>query len=981
MNNYWQALMLESLNRINEGIIITDDKERIVAINHAVCVISGYDESEIIGKTPRLFSSGAQDRFFYQNMWQKVLTDGYWQGEIINRNKSGAIYPEWITINAIRDEAGKITNFVGIFLDLSDRKHWEEELEFQAYHDPLTHLPNRRLLEQHLRQAIARAKRDDTVLVIGMLDLDDFKPVNDTFGHEAGDQLLQELCTRLQASIREDDFLARLGGDEFVLVLEALEPHHLTQYLPNIFDRLHHVMEEPFHLGNTHQVEIGMSMGVSVFPSDGIDGDALLRQADARLYKIKSQKTIRSKWWEWDSGPTIQKEAETLETHFDPYGQEAEDLLAKSQHWIVQTSEAFAEQFYIRMSMHDSFAPILSWWTLEEQTSFKEKLRQHMIFLFGPSTAYVTVMERSKKMGSDFILIGIHRLMLVQMSTWYRQWFIERLNDFPMRANTRYRFSLLTDMRLQDNLHALMKAADDTISQYQQVLLSALPNTSTWRAIVDEELTALGFLPGILGALLFRLDRDNAFTIEASAGPYAPEISTILKDPSSQTVLDPHSSRGNGAVARAWRHRQIEHVPSYMTDPGYQFWWDKVASLHLRSSLAIPIMNEENQPVAVIALYGNHLNQFGSVDMRQFAHHLQHRWASLWWMTKHLAPKQAVSQDLSHHYRTRLFAGGLMMYVQPLIDLTNGKLAKVEALARLQLSTGEVLSPAAFLPLLEEEEYHLLFQQGLDQTLASIKEWEEQGIHVSLSINAAPSTLLHPEFSQWVQESLDKFQVEPERLSLEVLENEAYDQDAFYSAIQPLNKMGVTLSMDDLGSGYSSLERLSSRCFDLIKIDQGLLFRIRQDPLSILSLIDMIVQLGDNLGLDVVAEGLETQDVLEAVMMLNAKLGQGYGIAKPMPLNELPSWLQTFQLPAQYGEIHTFLGALAYHWKTSKKRRSQVHLDIEKCPLTRFLEEKGLGDSEQANWHQMIHDGYETRVMSQKLTNWLVEQVQAEHSN
>ena len=321
MNNNAQALLLESLNQINEGIIITDDKERIVAINHAVSVISGYDESEIIGKTPRLFSSGAQDRFFYQNMWQQVLKKGYWQGEIINRHKSGTIYPEWITINAIHDESGKITNFVGVFLDISERKHWEEELEFQAYHDPLTHLPNRRLLEQHLRQAIARAKRDETILVIGMLDLDDFKPVNDTYGHEAGDQLLQELCTRLQTSIREDDFLARLGGDEFVLVLEALEPHHVIQYLPKIFDRLHHVIEMPFQVGDSHQVKVGMSMGVSIFPSDGKDGDALLRQADARLYKIKSQKAMRAKWWEWDTDPSIQKELETIETRFDPYGQ------------------------------------------------------------------------------------------------------------------------------------------------------------------------------------------------------------------------------------------------------------------------------------------------------------------------------------------------------------------------------------------------------------------------------------------------------------------------------------------------------------------------------------------------------------------------------------------------------------------------------------------------------------------------------------
>lgn len=981
MDNRWQDLMLQTLHRINEGIIITDDKERILAVNHAVTVITGYEEPEMIGKTPRLFSSGAQDRAFYESMWLKIQRDGYWQGEILNRNKSGTTYPEWITINAIRDEYGNITNFVGVFIDISERKLWEKELEFQANHDSLTHLPNRRLLDLHLRQAIARAKRQETALVIGMLDLDDFKPINDTYGHKAGDQLLQQLCDRLQASIREEDFLARLGGDEFVLVFEALEPHRLAQSLPQILGRLHQVIEQPFTVGDAHTVEVGMSMGISVFPADGEDGDSLLRQADARLYKIKGQKSLRDSWWEGDADLHPAKEEETLGDFLDPYGKESKEQLEKSQQWLLHTADTFAVQFYLRMTKDHSFAQVISWWSPEAQMAFKEMLKRHILMLFDPSTEASHIVEEAKQIGVDFVLMGINSLMLVQMSTWYRQWFIERLNEISMRANERYRFSLLTDMRLQEDLQAFLQVENETSNQYQQVLLSAFPTSTTWRSLVEEELTPLGNLPGILGALLFRLDHDDVFTIEASAGPYAAEISTILRDPTSQTVLDPHSPRGNGAVARSWRNRQIEQVPSYMTDTGYQFWWNQVASLGLRSSLAVPIMDEENLPVAVIALYGHYLNQFGSTKMLQFAHHLQHRWKSLWWTTSHLAPKQAVSQDLSHHYRKRLFSGGLTMYVQPLIDLASGKLEKVEALARLQLSTGEVLSPAAFLPLLEEEEYHLLFQQGLDQTLASMKEWEKQGIFVSLSINASPSTLLHPHFADWVKESLDKFQVQPNRLSLEVLENESYDQDAFYSAIQPLNRMGVTLSMDDLGSGYSSLERLSSRCFDLIKIDQGLLFRIRQDPLSILSLIDMIVQLGDNLGLDVVVEGLESQDVLEAVMMLNAKLGQGYGIAKPMPLHELPLWLRSFEVPAQHGEIHTFLGALAFHWKSMRKRRSQVQLAADRCPLTHFLKEKGLMDSEPARWHQMIHDGHDSRIMSQKLTNWLVEQVQAEHGD
>jgi EAL domain-containing protein (putative c-di-GMP-specific phosphodiesterase class I) len=303
----------------------------------------------------------------------------------------------------------------------------------------------------------------------------------------------------------------------------------------------------------------------------------------------------------------------------------------------------------------------------------------------------------------------------------------------------------------------------------------------------------------------------------------------------------------------------------------------------------------------------------------------------------------------------------------------------VEALARLSLTNGDVLSPAVFLPLLEQDELHLLFQQGLDQALRALQEWETQGISVSLSINVAPSTLIHPDFSEWITQALTRYQVLPARLTLEVLETEAYDQETFYTAIHTLNRLGVALSMDDLGSGYSSLERLSSRYFDLIKIDQSLLFRIRQDPLAILSLIDLLVQLGESLALDVVVEGVEAPDVLEAMMMLNTKFVQGYQLARPMPLTQLPAWLSEFQLPVRNGEIHTYLGALAYHLTSFKKRGMRSKTTLANCPLTRFLDEQGLASSDPANWHAQIHAGQDIHLFSQQLVEWLAEQVRAGH--
>ena len=975
-----QELISHALNQIKEGIIITDAKEQILALNYAVTAITGYDENEILGQTPRLFSSGAQDKEFYQTMWQSLHSSGYWQGEVMNRRKDGTTYPEWLTINALKDHSGVITHFVGVLLEISERKSWEQALKFQAYHDPLTCLPNRRFLEQRLRQAIARAKRQGTIMALGLLDLDDFKLINDQFGHETGDQLLQAFCQRVNATIREEDFLARLGGDEFVLVFELLDPQSYPDNLIQIFDRLHQVIETPFTLGDNPPFEVSMSMGVATFPKDADDGDSLLRQADARLYQIKNQKSKRSQWWEWEPVMVEQEAPMPNGLFFDPYGQEARELLEKLRHLWSASAETFVDAFFATIAHDSGFAPIIARYPAQDLAAYRTFQKGHLHLLFDPATTKAQLIAMAQQIGIQSALMGIDSLMVVRLVTWYRQWFSEQLNMTAMRSNTRYRLWSLMDLRLQDELLTRLQTQEETIGQYQHFLLTDAPVLSTWQETIEQELLALGSLPGLLGVLLFRLDKNDTFTVEASSGPEAVEISFILKNSATQTVLDPSSPRGNGAVARAWRSQQIVTIESYMTDPGYQFWWKLVNPLGLRSSLAIPILDERHRPVAVVALYGVQLGQFESVAMQQFAHHLQHRWNHTWMMTRHLAPLQALSQELSSHYRTHLLTGGLTMYVQPLIDISSGKLAMVEALARLSLTNGDVLSPAVFLPLLEQDELHLLFQQGLDQALRALQEWETQDISVSLSINVAPSTLIHPDFSEWVTQALTRYQVMPARLTLEVLENEAYDQDTFYTAIHTLNRLGVALSMDDLGSGYSSLERLSSRYFDLIKIDQSLLFRIRQDPLAILSLIDLLVQLGESLALDVVVEGVEAPDVLEAMMMLNAKFVQGYQLARPMPITQLPAWLSEFQLPVRNGEIHTYLGALAYHLTSFKKRGMRAaKTTLADCPLTRFLDEQGLSSSDPANWHAQIHAGHDIHAFSQQLVEWLVEQVRTEH--
>ena len=268
-----------------EGIVITNPDAEIVAVNPAFTEITGYSEAEALGKNPRIRQSGRHDRSFYQAMWASLLETGSWRGEIWNRRKTGETYPEWLTINTVRDESGKIANYVAVFTDISQMKRSEAELNHLAHHDPLTELPNRLLLDARLEYAIQHAQRKGTSLSVLFLDLDRFKTVNDSLGHPAGDQLLRSVAALLSACVRGEDTVARLGGDEFVIVLEGVgDASDASEMAKKILNAL----SQRYDL-NGQDVFIGASIGISTYPADGRDGTTLLKNADAAMYRAKEE--------------------------------------------------------------------------------------------------------------------------------------------------------------------------------------------------------------------------------------------------------------------------------------------------------------------------------------------------------------------------------------------------------------------------------------------------------------------------------------------------------------------------------------------------------------------------------------------------------------------------------------------------------------------------------------------------------------------
>ncbi|MDT8407781.1 MAG: PAS domain S-box protein [Methylococcales bacterium] len=268
----------------NEPMVITDANNVILKINRAFAESTGYTPEQAIGQKINLLKSGRHDARFYQHMWQQLKTKGTWQGEIWDRRKNGEIYPKWLIITAVYDDAGQVTHYVGIHIDITERKAQEQQIKALAYYDPLTQLANRRLLQKRIDQALQRNRRRGGKLALLMLDLDRFKPVNDCYGHVAGDALLQQVAQRLQERVRDTDLAARLGGDEFVILLEEITDQHVATCLSK---ELIALLEKPFVIDGTATVCIGTSVGISLYPEHGDNADQLLHHADIALYQAK----------------------------------------------------------------------------------------------------------------------------------------------------------------------------------------------------------------------------------------------------------------------------------------------------------------------------------------------------------------------------------------------------------------------------------------------------------------------------------------------------------------------------------------------------------------------------------------------------------------------------------------------------------------------------------------------------------------------
>lgn len=272
-----------AFNTVDEAILVSDADNRIIMVNPAFTRVTGYRPEDVIGENPRLLSSGKHDAAFYREMWKQLAATGSWSGEMWNRRKNGEVYVEWASIKQVHDTHGKLTHYIAAFSDITLRKENEESIRHQAQYDALTDLPNRVLLFDRLRRALAQAKRDKTGLALMYVDLDKFKPINDNLGHAVGDQMLREVAQRIQGCMREADTVARIGGDEFVVLLPIIEGE---QDALIVAEKIRLALNQPFEIAG-QQLYISSSTGVAIYPEHGENENELTGNADIAMYHAK----------------------------------------------------------------------------------------------------------------------------------------------------------------------------------------------------------------------------------------------------------------------------------------------------------------------------------------------------------------------------------------------------------------------------------------------------------------------------------------------------------------------------------------------------------------------------------------------------------------------------------------------------------------------------------------------------------------------
>ena len=626
-----QALLSGALASVAEGVFVLGAEKRIVYVNRAFTEMTGYSPDEIYGHEAMRILDCCLDPGTKGRIAEALDGRTEYQGQIMSERKDGSRFWNLLTLNPVQDGNERGVHSVCVMRDISELHDLAQRMEFQARHDVLTGLPNRRALEEHLSRAISRASRNGTALAVGLFDLDDFKPVNDTYGHDAGDTLLRELSGRLLSNLRENDFLARLGGDEFVVVIEDLDTRQPLENLETLLDRLHRAVEPAFSLGSSQAASVDLSMGISLYPDDGDTGDFLLREADAAMFQVKRKKHERGIWWQRGSLPPSQGVPEMA---FDPYGPDGRALLDRSRPWIESVIGIFQSEFFGLLAGNREQSDILSALDDSERQGLGAAMSRHLLSLFDTSATRETIREQGKRVGKTHALVGVRGPFLLQAKGLVDRLLIEHMNRSLLAARDRYRMLLIAEARINEDIQAQLRIKDDIAGAYFDILSHPLPkNGASWPIASGRELVILGSLPGVLSALLLIPGKGNSFSVASAAGVRGKDFAGALWNPDGKEPPDPEFLQFPELCARSLEKGGPFSASAIDRDARFVFLSKAARKIGGRSALVVSVRTAEGQPGAAVCLCGSYPNQFESLWMKQFSHGLEERWNQIWAQT------------------------------------------------------------------------------------------------------------------------------------------------------------------------------------------------------------------------------------------------------------------------------------------------------------------------------------------------------------
>jgi EAL domain-containing protein (putative c-di-GMP-specific phosphodiesterase class I) len=643
-------------------------------------------------------------------------------------------------------------------------------------------------------------------------------------------------------------------------------------------------------------------------------------------------------------------------------------LLDKARELLEPHARDIVDSFYADPSPRPGLAEVLARLTCTEIADVKRAQVDHVRALVDSSLTLDALHERGREIGRVHALGGVEMDLYVASVADHRRGIVEVLGRHGRELDLAGANALLNE-RFMSDLHGALLAYRAIDNAQNRVMLEVISAVSEARTVADLAhglVDALSRMDGMAVCLFARPGADGLIEYEVGAGRrFADFVADVTHSGQPLVMTGPATPNGQGPLGRAWRTREVQRCDSYETDPTTAPWRPLARQLGWLSSAAIPLLDRRGSSRALISLQAHFPGFFASESRMAMLEQIKQAAERA---LADLEERPTLTSGVSAHsarstHLARLAAGEVQMLFQPVVSLPDGQVTKLEALARLRGEDG-LVSPAEFLPAFGDDALFELFDIGVRQSLEALRCWERHGLSTGVSVNLPVVSVGDDRYVELIAGVLEEYGVAPSRLTLELLETGFVDRQLERRGrfLDEFKDLGVRLAQDDLGSGYSSLLRLRHFAFDEVKIDQSLVRGTAMAPGAALHFIEPINDIAHSLGLHVVIEGLENDGLIEAAVQLGVDAGQGYGIARPMPAQDVVPWAHGFRLDVDPVQPRTAMGALAGHvaWEhrvtvLGEHVARQAFTGLDTCPLTDYLVRRGA-DVGTLDAHRAVHD-------------------------